>query len=85
VTSASSSLNFGVETFEFCSSVVDFELPVDITLFLVCSFRPGSNFSLQIVKFANPPSGQALTCHATQFALRYVDPAAMHWRVLLKV
>jgi hypothetical protein len=70
----------GVETFEFCSSVVDFELPVDTTFFLVCSFRPGSNFSLQLVKFADPPSGEALTCHAPQFALRNVEPTAMLWR-----
>ena len=31
--SASSSLNFGVESFQFCSRIVDLELPIDTTLF----------------------------------------------------
>ncbi len=45
-TSASSSLNFGVETLEFVPRVVDFELPVDAALLVVGLCRPSSDFLL---------------------------------------
>ena len=45
--SAPSSLDFGVEPFQFHAGVFDTKLPIDTTLFAVRLVRPGCNFSLQ--------------------------------------
>ena len=45
-TSASSSLNFGVESFQFHAGIFNAELPVDPALFGIRLVRPGYNFSL---------------------------------------
>ena len=45
--SASSSLNFGVESFQFHAGIFNAELPVDPALFRIRLVRPGCNFSLQ--------------------------------------
>ena len=42
--SAPSSLDFGVEFFEFCACVFDGELPIDATLFGVGFLGPGLDF-----------------------------------------
>ncbi len=44
--SASSSLNFGVESFQFHAGIFNAELPVDPALFGIRLVRPGCNFSL---------------------------------------
>ena len=46
LTSASSSLNFGVESFQFHAGIFNAELPVDPALFGIRLVRPGCNFSL---------------------------------------
>src|SRR6266496_784590 len=46
VSSASSSLNFGVESFQFHAGIFNAELPVDPALFGIRLVRPGCNFSL---------------------------------------
>jgi hypothetical protein len=47
VASASSSLNFGVESFQFHAGIFNAELPVDPALFGIRLVRPGCNCSLQ--------------------------------------
>jgi hypothetical protein len=53
--SASSSLDVGVQPFEFSSGVADFELPVDAALLGIGFVRPSANFCLQGVHLADPP------------------------------
>ena len=67
--SASSSLNFRVKSLEFSPCVVDFELPVHTALLGVGFLRPGSNLGLENFEFPEATVPQALTGHATQFAL----------------
>ncbi len=59
MTSASSSLDFGVESLQFHLSVFDAELPVDAALFGIRFVRPGYDFSLQfgqLTEIGNPIS-----------------------------
>ena len=56
LSSASSSLNFWVEAFEFVAGVVDFELPVDAALLSVRLLRPRGDFLSQFCQIANPTS-----------------------------
>lgn len=51
--SASRSLSFWVEPFEFSAGVVDLELPVDAPLLGVCSVRPRVNSGLQNFQVAD--------------------------------
>ena len=44
-TSASSSLNFWVESFQFHAGIFNAELPVDPALFGIRLVRPGCNFT----------------------------------------
>jgi len=52
-TSAPSSLDFGVESFQFHAGVFDTKLPIDTALFAVRLVRPGGNFSLQYGQFTD--------------------------------
>ena len=45
--SAPSSLNFGVESFQFHAGIFNAELPVDPALFGIRLVRPSCDFSLQ--------------------------------------
>ena len=58
--SASSSLNFGVESFQFHTGVFDAKLPIDSALFVVRLVRPGCNCSLQYGQFADAVVAQTL-------------------------
>jgi len=49
--------------------VVDFELPVDATLFRICLPRPGGYLELENFEFAFATAPQASAGQATQFAL----------------
>ena len=69
VPSASSSLNFWVQSLQFSPGVVDFELPVDATLFRVGFFRPDGDLGLENFEFAEATAPQALAGQTTQFAL----------------
>src|SRR5207302_11432482 len=63
--SASSTLNFGVQSFHFRSGVVDFELPVDATLLGVSLVGPDPNLGLEQRQFADASVGQTLTAQTT--------------------
>ena len=49
--------------------MVDFELPVDATLFRIGFLRPGGYLELENFEFADATAPQALAGQATQFAL----------------
>jgi hypothetical protein len=53
--SASSSLDFGVQSFEFSAGVADFELPVDAALLGIGFLRPNADFCLQRFHVTDPP------------------------------
>jgi hypothetical protein len=59
--SASSTLNFGVQSLQFRSGVVDFELPVDAALLGVGLVGPDPNLGLEQRQFADASVGQTLT------------------------
>jgi hypothetical protein len=59
--SASSTLNFGVQSLQFRSGVVDFELPVDAALLGVGLVGPAPNLGLEQRQFADASVGQTLT------------------------
>ena len=54
VPSASSSLNPWVESREFQACVVDFELPIDASLFCRSLLGPRCDLGLQYLQFADP-------------------------------
>src|SRR5215470_1707258 len=59
--SASSTLNFGVQSLQFRSGVVDFELPVDAALLGVSLVGPDPDLGLAQRQFADASVGQTLT------------------------
>jgi len=65
VASASSTLNFGVQSLQFRSGVVDFELPVDAALLGVGLVGPDPNLGLEQRQFADASVGQTLTAQTT--------------------
>ena len=67
--SASSRLDFGVQSLELSPGVVDFELPIHTPLFGVGFLRPSSDLGLKNFEFAEATVPQALARQATQFAL----------------
>jgi hypothetical protein len=77
MTSASSSLNFGVQTFEFGPGVVDVALPVDATLLFVGVSRPGGNVFGKCRYLSDTTAGQALPRHRTAFTCGPRQPPAM--------
>src|SRR5207245_1784146 len=58
--SAPSSLDFGVESFQFHAGVFDTKLPIDAALFAVRLVRPGRNFSLQYGQFTDAAVAETL-------------------------
>jgi hypothetical protein len=76
-TSASSSLDFGVEAFQFRAGVFDAELPVDTALLGVGLVRPCRDFGLQFSQFTDTASAEALACQAAQFAFGDNQPVAV--------
>ena len=64
-TSASSTLNFGVQSLQFRSGVVDFELPVDAALLGVGLVGPDPNLGLEQRQCADASVGQTLTAQTT--------------------
>src|SRR2546427_11476237 len=60
MTSAPSSLDFGVESFQFHAGVFDTKLPIDAALFAVRLVRPGRNFSLQYGQFTDAAVAETL-------------------------
>src|SRR3989441_8646648 len=80
-TSAPSSLDFGVESFQFHAGVFDTKLPIDAALFAVRLVRPGCNFSLQYGQFTDAAVAETLARLANQFTFRDIEPATAFWRV----
>src|SRR6266436_7971458 len=79
--SASSTLNFGVQSLQFRSGVVDFELPVDAALLSVGLVGPDPNLGLEQRQFADASVGQTLTAQTTELACSDVQPTAVLRRV----
>src|SRR5271156_3178132 len=79
--SASSSLNFRVQSLQFCPGVVDFELPVHSALFGIRFICPDPDLGLQQRQLADTAVAQALACQATQFTFGDVQPTAVLRRV----
>ena len=79
--SASSSLNLGVEPFQFLTSVADLELPVDTTLFGVGFFGPEADLGLEMCQLTNAAPTETLARHTTEFTFRDVQPTAVFRRV----
>ena len=75
--SAPSSLDFGVESFQFYAGVFDSELPIDTTLFSVRLIGPDNNFRLQVEQFANATVTQALARQTTQLTFGHIQPTPM--------
>ena len=67
-TSASSNLNFGVQSLQFLTRVVDLELPIDATLFFRGFLGPHTDFGLKDFQFADTPAPQTLAGHTAEFA-----------------
>ena len=63
--SASSTPNFGVQSLQFRSGVVDFELPVDAELLGVGLVGPDPDLGLEQRQFADASVGQTLTAQTT--------------------
>src|SRR5882724_7042357 len=80
-TSASSTLNLRVQPLQFCSGVVDLELPVHAALFGVGLVGPDPDLRLQQRQFTDAASVQALACEATQLAFSDVQPTAVFGRM----
>src|SRR6266566_3485589 len=79
--SAPSSLDFGVESFQFHAGVFDTKLPIDAALFGVRLVRPGCNFSLQYGQFTDAAVAETLAREATQFTFGDIEPATVFWSV----
>src|SRR6266849_8244995 len=62
--SASSSLDFGVEAFQFRAGVFDAELPINAALLGIGLFGPSCDFGLQFGQFAESAAAEALACQA---------------------
>src|SRR5580692_10378089 len=75
--SAPSSLDFGVESFQFHAGVFDSELPIDPALFSVRLIGPNTNFRLQFDQFTNATVAQALTRQTTQLTFGHIQPTTM--------
>src|SRR2546422_10244215 len=73
--SAPSSLDFGVESFQFHAGVFDAKLPIDAALFAVRLVRLGGNFSLQYGQFTDAAVAETLAREATQFTCGDIEPA----------
>jgi hypothetical protein len=69
--------DFGVEGLEFCTSIVDFELPIYTPLFGIALCLPGRGFRLQCGDVTKTAIFQALLCQAAQFVFGDVEPAAV--------
>ena len=78
---ASSTLNQGVQSLQFRSGIVDFELPVNSSLFGVRLVGLDFDFALQAGQFADSTDAQTLTGQATEFAFGNVQPTAVLGRV----
>ena len=63
--SASSTLNLGVQPLQFCSGVIDCELPVDAALLGVGLVGPDPDFGLEQGQFAEAAVAQTLTGQTT--------------------
>jgi len=72
--SASSSLDFGVQSFQFSAGVADFELPVDTALLGVGFLRPSADFCLQHFHVTESPVPETLPA-AVFRRIAEVDPA----------
>src|SRR2546428_482081 len=79
--SASSTLNFGVQSLQFRSGVVDFELPVDAALLSVGLVGPDPDLGLEQRQFADASVGQTLSAQTTELAFSDVQPTAVLRRV----
>ena len=79
--SAPSSLDFGVEPFQFHAGVFDAELPVHAPLLCVGFVGPSRDFLLQFDQIADATVAQALTRQATQLAFGNIQPTSVLGRV----
>src|SRR6266446_5544305 len=79
--SASSTLNFGVQSLQFRSGVVDFALPVDAALLGVGLVGPAPNLGLEQRQCADASVGQTWTAQTTSRACSDVQPTAVLRRV----
>jgi len=75
--SASSSLDFWVKSFQFHAGIFDAELPIDAALFGVRLVGPGSDCRVQFGQFTDAVSASALARQAAQLAFRDMQPAAV--------
>ena len=66
-----------VQSLQFCSSVVDFELPIDRALFGVGLVGPDSDLGLKQRQFADAAARQTLAVETTEFAFGDVQPTAV--------
>src|SRR5215470_20194373 len=80
-TSASSTLNFGVQSLQFRSGVVDFALPIDAALLSVGLIGPVLDLRLEQRECADASVGQTLTAQTTSLAFSDVQPTAVLRRV----
>ena len=78
---ASSSLNFGVQSLQLSTRVVDLELPVDAALFRGGFLGPHADFGWKNLPFADAAASQALAGQATQFAFGHVQPTTVLRRI----
>src|SRR5262245_53752464 len=79
--SASSTLNFGVQSLQFRSGVVDFELPVDAALLGVSLVGPDPDLGLKQRQCAEASVGQTWTAQTTSLAFSDMQPTAVLRRV----
>ena len=75
--SASSSLNFGVEPLQFHAGVLEAELPVDAALSSLRCVGPSGNVDLPFGPCADATVAQTLAREATQFAFGDMQPTAV--------
>ena len=75
--SAPSSLDFGVESFQFHAGVFDLELPIDTALFGIRFIGPDTNFCLQLGQFTDATVAQTLARQATQLTFSNIQPTPM--------
>ena len=74
-------LNYGVESFQFLTSGVDLELPIDAALRSVGFFGPDVDLGLEMVQLANAAATETLARHTTEFTFGDVQPTAVFRRV----
>src|SRR5438067_6287388 len=77
VSSAFSSLDFWVKSFQFHAGIFDAELPIDAALFGVRLVGPGSDFRVQFGQLTDTASVHALARQTAQLAFRDIQPAAV--------